>query len=202
MNNLNTNKDKIVFKRHTNFVMTLQDLIESYRHQTSLDKKDLYDLIFTKKFVKSEIKLKHRKEFLEKKLLNDDEYLDLFNSDFETLCKEWGGKKEDEKEKETENESESDTENESESDTENESETRSENESEEKNNPKNIEIVSISYNPTTGEQNKTKYYTDKKKFKESQNHWTSSTEIKSDGTIQTNMTYNIFLNPENKNSLN
>ena len=72
----------------------------------------------------------------------------MFNSDFETLCKEWG------KEKETENESESDTEN--------ESETRSENESEEKNNPKNIEIVSISYNPTTGEQKKTKYYTDKK----------------------------------------
>ena len=188
MNNLNTNKEKIVFKRHTNFVMTLQDLIDSYRYQTSLDKKDLYDLIFTKKFVKSEIKLKHRKEFLEKKLLNDDEYLDLFNSDFETLCKEWG------KEKETENESESDTEN--------ESETRSENESEEKNNPKNIEIVSISYNPTTGEQKKTKYYTDKKKFKESQNHWTRNVEIKSDGTIQTNMTYNIFFNPENKNSLN
>ena len=66
MNNLNTNKEKIVFKRHTNFVMTLQDLIDSYRYQTSLDKKDLYDLIFTKKFVKSEIKLKHRKEFLEK----------------------------------------------------------------------------------------------------------------------------------------
>lgn len=186
MNNLNTNKEKIVFKRHTNFVMTLQDLIDSYRYQTSLDKKDLCDLIFTKKSVKSEIKLKHRKEFLEKKLLNDEEYLDLFNSDFETLCKEWGKKEKDE------NETESDTENETESDK----------ETEEKNNSKNVEIVSISYNPTTGEQKKTKYYTDEKKFKESQNHWTSSTEIKSDGTIQTNMTYNIFLNPENKNSLN
>ena len=182
MNNLNNNKEKTVFKRHTNFVMTLQDLIQTYRYKISLDKKDQYDLIFTKESVKNEIELNHKKEFLEKKLLNDDEYLDLFNSDFETLCKKWGKKEEVEKEKE----SESDT----------------ENESEEKNNSKNIEIVSISYNPSTGEQKKTKYYTDKKKFKESQNHWTRSTEIKSDGTIQTNMTYNIFLNPENKNCLN
>ena len=181
MNNLNTNKEKI-FKRHTNFVMTLQDLIQIYRYQTSLDKKDHYDLIFTKKSVKNEIELNHKKEFLEKKLLNDDEYLDLFNSDFETLCKEWGKKEEVEKEKETESETEKGT--------------------EEKNNPKNIEIVSISYNPTTGEQKKTISYTDKQKFKESQNHWTRNIEIKSDGTIQTNMTYNIFLNPENKNSLN
>ena len=66
-----------------------------------------------------------------------------------------------------------------------------------KNDSDNVEIVTINYNPNTKEQKKTISHMDSEEFEESKNHLSSKTVIKPDGTIETRMTYNFFLNKNN-----
>ena len=60
-----------------------------------------------------------------------------------------------------------------------------------------VEIVTINYNPYTEEQKKTISHMDSEEFEESKNHLSSKTIIKPDGTLETRMTYNFFLNKNN-----
>ena len=66
-----------------------------------------------------------------------------------------------------------------------------------KNDSDNVEIVTINYKPYTEEQKKTISHMDSEEFEESKNHLSSKTVINPDGTIETRMTYNIFLNKNN-----
>lgn len=94
----NNHKYKRVFKSHSNFFNVkqskypppLEGYIEIYRN--AKNKNDATD--FFKAFISNEIKLNYKNEFIEKKLLNDDEYIDLFNLEFTNLCIKWNEEKE------------------------------------------------------------------------------------------------------------
>ena len=91
---MNNNPEyKRIYKSHSNFFPveqpkypgSLEEYIRIYRKSVDNNRNDEY----LKKFISNEIKLNYKIEVVEKKLLLDDEYIDLFNMDYSTLCKQW-----------------------------------------------------------------------------------------------------------------
>ena len=83
---------KHIFKSHSNFqseqptnLLPLEEFIRIYRNP--LDKNS--DNTYLKEFISEQIKTNYKNVFIEKKFLKDDEYTDLFNMDYSTLCKKW-----------------------------------------------------------------------------------------------------------------
>lgn len=93
-NNMENNSEyKRIFKCHSNFFPVeqpkypspLEEYIQIYRNSVDNNRND----DFLKEFISYEIKLNYKNEFIKKKLLKDNEYIDLFNLEFPILCKQW-----------------------------------------------------------------------------------------------------------------
>ena len=94
------NNFKKVYKSHSNFFQNeeehkniskipLEELLNIYRN------KKKSDFEFFKNFIKNDIELNYKEEFLKEKILSDEECIELFNVDYDTLSNDWKKKETD-----------------------------------------------------------------------------------------------------------
>ena len=68
--------------------ISLEEIIDLYRNEAKSED-HIIDFEFIKNFIKNEIKINFKKEFFQKKILSEQECIELFNLDYESLNSLW-----------------------------------------------------------------------------------------------------------------